>query len=117
MRMSCHLTWERVALSFSILDLASGCAPRRADLRVSVTPEPIPILLSNCAGVFAMFPCSREDLGARFTVTVSTNDVGGQGGIRVVVVDAASREPLPNQQASGSGEVEVILGPNESVAQ
>ncbi len=61
-----------------------------------------------------MFPCSREDLGARFTVSVSTNEVGGQGGIRVLVVDAASREPLPGQ-ASGSLETEVILGPNESV--
>ena len=108
---------KRNGLAFlSVLALAAGsCGPSRAALRVSVSPNPIPVALRNCAGVFAMFPCPPTILLADLTVSVSTNDVGGQGTISVVAVDAASGNPLPDQQSTVSGAAEVVLIPHGSV--
>jgi hypothetical protein len=61
-----------------------------------------------------MSPCSTLKLMARSTVSVYTDDVGGQVGISFVVVDAASGEPLPDQGEAPSAP-EVLLGPYGSV--
>jgi hypothetical protein len=86
-------------------------------LRVSVSPDPIPVRLETCAGVFAAFPCSRKNLLASFTVSVSANEAGGQGSITVVAVDPVGGDPLPDQGGSVSGEAEFTLAPNASAAQ
>jgi hypothetical protein len=101
--------------------VVSSCGPSQAEVTVAVAPNPVPIGMGiPCAGVPAIGNCLTSPppsyLGADWTVSVATrNDIGGRGIVEVLVVDAATGQPVVDQ-GTLRGDLSVVLGPHTSTS-
>ena len=113
-RCGLKATPQMVLALLAVCVLAVSCRPSPASIGLAITPAPVPVsLVDPCAGVFAGNPCSATIyLDAKWAVSVSsTNGVGGRGDIEVLVVDAATAQPLPDPRGTVSGGAGVVLAP------
>ena len=103
---------RRVLALVAACFVAEACAGHGASVRLSATPEPLPVaLVMPCGGVFAGNPCSASIyLQAKLTVSVTNSgDTAGRGTLALQVIDNATGQPLPGPAGTVSGEVEVAL--------